>query len=158
MLDANDYVPGKWPTMTDYRKLDATHRLSSYRIRLPVWTGDHSVRTPFEGWTSPRGLLPWYTAHHGGKHNRHEESPGASLNNVVDAVAAVVALLASQFYLEDFGTTTVLAVNRASEYEAAIGDYFEVRFPKDFPPEERYEFVWPLLQQEPEPFQKLHIR
>ena len=157
ILDANDYVPGKWPTMTDYRKLDATHRLSSYSVRLPVWTGDHSVRTPFEAWKSPKGLLPWYTAHHGGKHNRHEEFPGASLNNVVDAVAAVVVLLASQFCLYDFATTTRLTVRRGGENKPAIGDYFEVCFPNDFPAEDRYEFLWHLLQQEPEPFQKLHI-
>jgi hypothetical protein len=155
ILDANGYVPGKWPTMTDYKKLDSTHRLSSYRVRLPVWRGDHSVRTPFAGWNGKTGLLSWYTAHHGGKHNRHEEFPGANLANVVDAVAAVVVLLAAQFCLDDFGPSHLELSFGPTEYDTAIGGYFGVAFPNDFPVIDRYDFDWQTLKEESQPFQRL---
>src|SRR5262245_40173545 len=34
----------------DYKKLNATHQLSSYQVKFPVWHGDHAVRAPFSSW------------------------------------------------------------------------------------------------------------
>ncbi len=95
ILDQNGYAGAgaRW-TMSDYVKLERTHRLSSYRIRLPVWAGVRGIRQPFAEWKAAASL-PWFQAHHGAKHNRHAEFSGASLENAVDAVAGVLVLLSS---------------------------------------------------------------
>ena len=55
--------------MSDYRKVDVTHHLSSYEVMLPIWNGDPPILKPFEAWKSVRGMpnpngfsLTWYQA------------------------------------------------------------------------------------------------
>lgn len=156
ILRANGYSKtGDWK-MPDYRKLEATHHLSSFQVRLPAWRGSHSVRQPFAAWANG-GSLKWYQDHHGGKHDRHQEFPKASLGNVVDAMSAVVVLLASQFYTFDFRPQGLgTSIGRPSDsFEQAIGDYFEVKFPTNWPMAERYDFDWQILAKEPHPFRQL---
>ena len=147
ILDANSYESSKQLTMLDYHKLDATHRLSSYRVRLPVWTGSRAVRTPFDAWKST-SRLPWFQAHHGGKHNRHDEFPAANLGNAVDAIAAVVVILAAQFFTYDFEPVHLVTGigQRRDGFERAIGGYFEVAFPTDWPIDDRHDFIWNHLE------------
>jgi hypothetical protein len=49
ILGENGYMPprGKNWDRSDYKKLNATHRLSSFQVKFPVWHGRHAVRTPF---------------------------------------------------------------------------------------------------------------
>ena len=157
ILDANGFVgPGRL-TMKHYHALNATHHLSSYRVRLPVWTGRNAVRRPFATWSQGTGLA-WFKAHHSGKHNRHAEFANARLGHVLDAIAGVVALLASQFITHDFGPgSRVMSIEGgpAGGFEHAIGGYFEVRFPDDWAADERYEFSWQALKQDGHPFRQL---
>jgi hypothetical protein len=37
---------GDW-NMNDYKKLEATHFLSAYEIKIPVWQGTTNARMPF---------------------------------------------------------------------------------------------------------------
>ena len=63
------------------------------------------------------------------------------------AVAAVVVLLAAQFITYDFEPVHLTAsFGRGDGFEPAIGGYFDVAFPSDWPPEERYDFIWNQLQ------------
>jgi hypothetical protein len=155
ILDANGYArDGQW-NMADYRKLETTHRLSKYRIRLPSWRGARSARIPFDAWSTGKSLA-WFDAHHGGKHNRHAEFERANLGNVVDAVAAVAVLLSAQLLNEDFGPAYMVCESSFDDaYESAVGGYLQVRFPDDWPLEQRYDFKWPDLEEAEEPFQKL---
>ena len=156
ILEQNGYGLNQQLNMSDYRKLNPTHRLSSYQVRLPVWTGEHAVRVPFADWATG-GSPAWFKAHHGGKHNRHSEFAKASLGNVVDAVAGVVALLSAQFITHDFGPMSrMLSVESGNDgFEQAVGGYFEVSFPTDWSVEQRYDFDWQVLQKDPAPFQQL---
>lgn len=158
ILEANDYqLPPRRsrPNMEDYKKLDATHRLSSYRVKLPVWTGNDAERRPFGDWASA-GTLPWFEAHHGGKHNRQQEFPKANFAHVVDAVSAVAVLLAAQFWICDFGPGEMFeGCLEQGAFEQAIGGYFQVRFPDDWPDEQRYAFGWGLTPRGTQPFDKL---
>ena len=141
--------------MDHYRKLNPTHRLASYRVRLPVWTGLNAVRQPFAAWDHDK-VPGWFKAHHGGKHNRHSEFPSASLRHVVDAISGVVALLASQFITHDFGPMLLAMEGGPPDgYEHAIGGYFEVKFPGDWPEQECYQFDWETLKQNAKPFRQL---
>jgi hypothetical protein len=155
ILDANGFVTPNQRLMEHYKKLNTTHHLASYSVRLPVWTGGRSVRQPFAAWQSG-GTLPWFKAHHGGKHNRHAEFPSANLANVVDAVAAVVVLLAAQFLTDDFGPMYWTSETGPGDgFEYAIGHYFQVKFPTDWAPAECYEFEWEAIQTEATPFRRL---
>jgi hypothetical protein len=155
ILAENDYDRlGDW-NMGDYRKVNSTHRLSSYKVKVPYWHGVHNIRTPFAGWTAPAGGLPWYQAYNATKHDRHAEFPRANFENLVDGICGLLALLSSQFLDQDFGPgADLLSVGRPDDgFEPAIGSFFRVAYPQDFPVPERYEFDWQRLQNEADPFQ-----
>lgn len=157
VLEANGDMREK-KTMVQYKKLEKTHRLSSYRVKLPYWTGTRRVRCPFECFA--RNQSPeWFKAHHGAKHNREREFSSANLDNAVDAVSSVLVLLSSQFATDDFGPGPVyLALSdgrRTDGFEPAIGGYFSVSFPDDWPDSDCYSFEWKDLEEERSPFQKL---
>ncbi|MCK1298038.1 hypothetical protein IVB33_29795 [Bradyrhizobium sp. 24] len=47
---------GRQLNMVDYRRVDATHHLSSYEVMLPIWSGSPPTLRPFEQWRPLRGL------------------------------------------------------------------------------------------------------
>jgi hypothetical protein len=155
ILLENDYTKN-WMTMSDYRKLEPTHHLSSFLVRLPLWNGGENPRRPFGGWKTANGILPWYRAYNSAKHSRHENFQESNLRNMLDAVCGLVAILAAQFIVVDFGQENYTGPSSTAEgFLVAIGQYFEVKFPDDWPSEERYDYDWRRLKQEPHPFQNL---
>jgi hypothetical protein len=56
ILEENTFTPRRSLNMTDYRKVDATHHLSSYELMLPIWNGTPPILKPFEPWKPARGL------------------------------------------------------------------------------------------------------
>src|SRR5438067_717205 len=87
--------------MNDYRKLNASHRLSSYSVTIPTWHGTEGMRAPFAEWAAGRPLS-WYGAYNAIKHDRHDSFHLATLKQLTEAVCGLVALLAAQFYTYDF--------------------------------------------------------
>jgi hypothetical protein len=154
ILTDNGYShPGEW-NMGDYRKLELSHRLSSYRVRVPFWRGTDAVRHPFAAW-STGGALGWYKAYNATKHDRHAAFGQATFQHLLDAVCGLVALLAAQFWTYDFGPgNTLLALGSTDGMESGIGGYFRVAFPNDWPKTERYDFDWQQLKSEADPFQQ----
>jgi hypothetical protein len=74
--------PGDW-NMQDYRKVNRTHRLSSYQVKVPYWHGVGSIRTPFAAWDGAAGGgLSWYQAYNAKKHDRHAEFNRANFENL----------------------------------------------------------------------------
>jgi hypothetical protein len=146
----------------DYKKIEKTHKLSSYQIKLPHWYGEKSVRTPFSSWSRSEQFSPsWYQAYNKTKHNRHEEFHHANFENLIDSVCGMVALLSSQFYTHDFSpSSSCLAINDGPNdgMESAIGNYFRVKFPYNWPENEKYSFTyeeWQNISKEENPFQKI---
>jgi hypothetical protein len=142
--------------MEDYKKINSTHRLSSYQVRIPYWTGTEDLRTPFAAWAigSP---LPWYEAYNATKHDRYAEFKAATLNYLLDACCGVLVILSAQFETNDFSPrNSLLALEGPSDgMESGIGGYFRIKFPDDWPPDLRYEFDWQKLEIEPDPFQTI---
>jgi hypothetical protein len=129
--------------MTDYTKLEKTHQLSAYEIRLPVWRGAPISRKPFEQWATGNAL-PWWGAYNEAKHDRREKFAKASFSNLIDAICALVVILSAQFHTYDFlpgGSLIGWDESRPAGYEMAIGGYFLVKFPM-WPPAEQYDFEW----------------
>src|SRR5262249_420865 len=159
ILSENGYSrAGDW-NMTDYKKLDVTHRLSSYQVKFPVWHGRQAVRTPFSSWATGAGL-EWYQAYNKSKHDRHEQFEQANFANLLDAVAGLVALLASQFGDYDFEAPHIPVwvddTLKGDGFETAVGKYFRLKYP-DWPKDERYDFDWKQLENDAEPFELLQF-
>jgi hypothetical protein len=161
LLD-NNYKPSNPRlTMTQYRMVDTSHRLSSYEIRVPGWNGNEGLRRPFSHWAAGSNeTLPWYDAYNKSKHNRHEHFARATLTALVDAFCGLGVLLTAQFHNEDYSPGgKSLGVSGACYFyegddgmEPSIGDFLRVKYPTDWPLDDRYEFSWPALRDMPDPF------
>ena len=159
ILNENGYTraDGRNLDMTDYKKLNSTHRLSSYQVKFPLWHGNDHTRVPFSPWSGGASLI-WYQAYNQTKHDRHEQFEQANFGNLLDAVSALVVLLASQFYTHDFSHLVLLAAMGPGDgFETAIGNYFLVKHPNDWPANDRYSFDWQQLKNDPDPFQVLQF-
>jgi len=158
ILKENGYSEGNinyW-NMNDYKKIERSHRLSSYTVRLPVWDGTKDVRKPFEPW-SQNDSLTWYEAYNSTKHDRHSTFEKASFENMIDAISGLIVLLSSQFLDEEYEyETPVMGLNRKAicdNWNLTIGSYFQIKYPDDWPEEERYDFNWNEINKEDDPFQ-----
>jgi hypothetical protein len=154
ILTANEAVLGNNPDMRDFRKVEASHKLSGYEVSAPTWHGERAKRKPFARWANPprEQTLPWYDAYNNTKHNRATRFHEATFEHMLDAVCGLVVLLSAQFRNEDFSNTNVVTFGATSRIgELAIGGYFLVSFP-EWPEAERYEFDWRVLESEDDPF------
>ena len=154
ILSENEYSKsGNW-NMGDYTKIEASHHLSAYEVKLPFWHGSDEIRIPFSPWSSG-GSLPWYTAYNATKHDRHNAFTQATLKHLTDAMAGLLALLSSQFYTIDFspGNDGYLRFGgKGDGMEAGIGEYMRVKFPDNWGTDERYDFDWDSIKSEADPF------
>lgn len=48
ILKENGYTKASDMNMGDYKKVNTTHHLSSYEIKIPHWNGAKGIRTPFQ--------------------------------------------------------------------------------------------------------------
>jgi len=132
--------------MSDYNKLESTHMLSSYKVKIPHWRGQHSVRIPYACWSNPNKPNPnWYTAYHETKHDRVIAFENANFENLIDAVCGLFVILSSQFYTHDFSSGHVFLVAendmQNDGMEPGIGGYLRIQFPI-WPEEKRYSFTY----------------
>jgi hypothetical protein len=139
--------------MGDYKKIEYTHRLSAYEVKVPNWSGQAFTRTPYSAW-SAGGQLAWYQAYNTTKHDRHSEFPQATFQHLIDACCGLLVILSAQFWTVDFSPrNSFLVLSGPSDgMESAIGGYFRVRFPQNMPANLRYEFDWQQLSQQADPF------
>jgi len=166
ILEENTFTPpvGRSLNMTHYRKVDATHHLSSYEVMLPIWNGVPPILKPFEAWRSARGLpssggvtLPWYKAYNASKHDRQDEFKKANLDNLVMAVAGLLVLISSQFLRQDFSAGSRgfdISGNDYHPMEPSIGSLFRIKYPDDWVDAECYDFDWSVLGKQADRFEK----
>jgi len=110
ILCENGYTRGGDWNMGDYRKCEASHSMSAYQIKLPVWQGAHHTLTPFSAWVTDSSLS-WYQDYNAAKHSRHGNFAKANFANLLDAIGGLAALLSAQFWTEDFSPSAgVLAL------------------------------------------------
>jgi hypothetical protein len=155
ILVENGYIKSNDMKMGDYKKINVSHRLSSYEVRLPFWRGTHNIRKPFLSWAIGNNLR-WYQAYNVTKHDRHESFDLATFEHMTDAMGGLIILLSSQFYTHDFGPSDkVLALDEPRDgMESSICGYFRVRYPTDWPTDQQYDFEWQKLEKEADPFQE----
>lgn len=139
--------------ISHYQLINETHRLSSYSVKFPYWDGDKKIRKPFKSWEN-KNSLDWYQAYNATKHNRHEEFKMATFDHMLDAICGLLVLLSAQFFNEDFclQDSRIVAGGHPDGTKEAIGGYFRIGFPDDFPMNQRYEFNWAELEDLEDPF------
>ena len=139
--------------MTDYVKIEQSHRLSEYQVRVPAWTGSSGTRWPFALWAT-NSPLPWYQVYNTTKHDRHSEFKAATFEAMLDAVCGCLVVLSSQFLDQDFSgqSENLIAEGSSDGFEDAIGGLLRVGFPQSWPASDRYDFDWRALESETDPF------
>lgn len=169
ILEENTFTPpsNRSLNMTDYRKVDATHHLSSYEVMLPIWNGTPPIFKPFEPWLSARGQpaprtgglsLPWYQAYNASKHDRHDEFKKANLENLVMAVAGLLVVITSQFGGVSFTAGGISLAIGGDDYhpmDASTGSLFRIKYPNDWTDAEKYDFDWSVLKTQTDRFDKI---
>ncbi|MGH6924557.1 MAG: hypothetical protein ACRED5_12535 [Propylenella sp.] len=167
ILEENTFTPptNRSLNMSDYRKVDVTHHLSSYEVLLPIWNDTPPILKPFEPWKSRRGQtgsagagLPWYQAYNASKHDRQDEFKKASFENLVMAVAGLLVLVSSQFRNQDFSAGSTLLATAGYDYhpmEPSIGSLFRIKYPDDWTDDEHYDFDWTILETQSVRFEKI---
>jgi hypothetical protein len=97
VLSCNCAAMPRNTSMKDYAKLARPMRLSEWTVRLARST-ERLDLAPFAIWgVGTQQRLPWYRAYNTTKHGREEHLDEATLEHVLDAVAAVYVLLRAQF-------------------------------------------------------------
>jgi hypothetical protein len=145
--------------MKDYKKINNTHLLSSYKVKIPYWSGNNDVRAPFMAWSS--GNSPsWYQAYNITKHDRQSEFINASFDCLLDACCGLLVVLSAQFGTWDFspGNISLSLDCPDNGMEYGIGGYFHIKFPDphDWSQNVLYDFNWENLKSETEPFQTIN--
>lgn len=154
ILIENGYTKSGRMTMNDNKKIEASHRLSAYEIRMPFWRGAERKRCPFSAWQTS-GTLPWYEAYNAAKHDRHNAFDKATLEHMTDAMSGLIILLSSQFFTCNYGACNWYHIGERiyDGMQPTTGHYFRIKYPHDWPVGERYDFWWPEIQNETDPFQ-----
>lgn len=139
-------------TIKDYRLINKSHHLSSYKAIYPVWKGDSNTFTPFESWIDSH-ILPWYDDYNKCKHDRHSKMELANLDNLLNSFTALFILLTSQFNTHTYEPGSILySAGSNDDYyhegDFGIGDYLLVHYPKDWTDDEKYDFDWSVLKNE----------
>lgn len=165
ILDDNCYSRNGDLDMNDYKKIYKTHRLSSYAVKIKNWSGEKFIYRPFESWDVnlpdiSKKSLNWYRSYHAIKHNKHKEFELANLENLILAASGLIVLLCSQFGKADLSDSaeTLSVCSGAYKddgFSHCQSNIFKIKFPNDFPNNEKYDFDWSVLSKDNNPFQKL---
>lgn len=144
----------KW-NIEHYAKIDKSHYLSDYAVKMPHWTGNDRTRTPFAEWKNGHSLR-WYQAYNTSKHDRAQELKAATFADVIDAFCGLSVVLASQFLNNDFGPAdgAIGSEGIGDGHEEGIGQYVRLKYPSNVPSADRYDFKWQDLRNASDPFQK----
>lgn len=150
ILAANNYNTEKC-TIKDYFKLEKACRLSEYTVVFERWDSKH-VFIPFNSWKSTSLFTPlnWYQDYNKVKHNRYQYFDKANLENVMNAISALLCVLHSQVG----GEMDIVGYNRMSILQTSESkvenDTFTIITPS-FPEPEHYDFIWDNIKNESDP-------
>lgn len=161
ILQSNGYSSrGNW-NMKDYFKLNTATKFSEYTIRFNVWQPEPIELRPFSDWGNDEyKQLKWYKEYNNIKHNRSQYFESANIINLINAMAAVLITLYSQYYVFAFDPYQIIP-NNYSDAEgnstSTINGMFEIKSPTSWNPDEKYEFNWNSIKSETNPYEKFNF-
>lgn len=149
ILRENIFNPKDWKHLNtnNYKIINNSHKLSSYSVEFPIWTGDKNKFTPFKSWEN--GLpLEWYQAYNSCKHDRVHNLKLANLENLLNAFSGLFIVLTAQFGTCSYepGIPFWAADNEYYKGNFGIGDYLMFHFPNDWLESDLYDFNWDELK------------
>ena len=141
--------------MSDYKKINKSHKHSSYEVKIPVWNGNQNIRKPFANWSDNKSL-EWWDGYNKSKHNRHSEFQKATFNNLTNAMCGLITVLSAQFEDIDFAPIEAgLSIGGNNDgMESSIGGYFRIKYPTDWDENEKYNFNLDEIENDSNPFDK----
>lgn len=143
-------------TIKDFWKINTSHRLSNYKVKMPTWEGKNNVFEPFEGWNTSTNL-PWYRAYNRSKHNRDKYFSEANFKNLMDAFCGLFVVLTAQFNDHEYSTGHAIVVlgGKDSYYEGeyGIGGMLQPIFP-EWTEGEKYDVDWGVVCEDADRFRK----
>lgn len=155
ILKANKYSrkESKW-NMEDYRCIDVSHKLSDYKVTLPIWDGEYKLYQPFASWKTTH-TLDWYKAYTNTKHN--SKINDANLENLMNAFCGLFVVLTAQFndlsYEPGLDHIVMSCHSRYYGGRYGIGEYLEYVGPH-WNDDEKYNVNWSLQCKESVRFSK----
>lgn len=150
ILEANNYSIERNMTMNDYFKISSAAKLSGYSVLFHRWATRHEFK-PFSSWnTCTYSPLDWYKDYNDVKHNRLDNFRKANLNNLMNAISALLCILHAQvggmMHSACYeGNSSIPQTQR----ELMTGT-FTLTAPS-FLDEEQYEFVWNQIKYDTNP-------
>lgn len=143
-------------TIEDFWKIDISHKLSDYKVKMPTWEGMNKVFEPFASWKKSTSLS-WYRAYNRSKHNRDKCFKEANLKNLMDAFCGLYIVLTAQFDSLDYSGAHVIVIvgGKDSYYEGefGLGDMLQTIYPI-WSEDEKYDVDWGVLCEDPDRFRK----
>ena len=143
ILIANEYADeNERLNIHDYKKIEQSSRLSEYEVEFNYFQPRPVIIKPFNTWATNDPLLVFYDAYNKSKHNRVKHFPKANLKNVIDAMAALIAVLVSQYHILAFSPYGLITTYRENNSFISYGDsLFSVKLASSWSETERYESI-----------------
>ena len=151
--------------MSDYKKLELSSKLSKYKVIYPNWkSGGNYIELklePFYSFGNKKKKSPpgynWYNDYNTVKHNREKNFEYANFINCINAVAANLILLYSQFGNSclDFCHPNTICLDTDNDILPNSDTIFSIKAPQnnDWKKDEKYNFDWNILSKSNTPFQ-----
>lgn len=164
ILSANGVSEKKLKNIKDYSMLEQSSRLSEYRVKYQDWK-EYNPDTqqvkyiekefrPFQCFAE-RNSPKWYSDYNQVKHDRERNLHLANLENCMNAVAAVLVLLYSQFGtfgVPNYGQPVFWLSGDESDYPINNDSFFILEPPISWKEDERYNFEWEKIRNQENPF------
>jgi len=151
--------------INDYYKVNSSHHLSSYEIKVPFWKENNNIRKPFENWVNSVDSPKWYQAYNHVKHNMIDKFNEATLDNVVNSFCGLVVIISAQFYDDEILRDPDAYILESYGFPSYRGDFLQtiktpllIKYPDDWTDEDKYDFNWNEIKSNPEPFNKVDYK
>ena len=154
LLD-NGYSKSGNFNITDYFKINGASKLNQYEVRINVWTPNALNIIPFFEWNSTSFTpLNWYQTYNQVKHDRNSNFHLASLENLINCMAGLFVILASQFAHQIFSPYQITDSHSIDDdgYISVDSSVFSIKFPTNWTAEEIKSFNWEEIKNEAIPF------
>lgn len=155
ILEDNNYTSRGNLNITDYFKINKASKLNEYQVRLNVWSPNPLIIIPFNEWnTDTFTPLSWYQNYNNVKHNRNANFHMASLENLINCMAGLYVLLASQFAHHIFSPYQITEMHSSDEngYISVETSVFSIKLPTSWNESEVKNFDWNILKNDTNPF------
>ncbi len=158
ILDANGYSRTANLKIQDYYKINQATRLNEYEVYIDIWRPNRKLIQPFHNWGTNHWLI-WYQGYNRAKHDRNINFTFASLENLVQAMAAVYCILFAQFGAYSFSAYQQINMIEDNDNGCIYAgeSIFSIK-PLTWTLSEKYDFDWSILSSQQNPFQKFTFR